>query len=438
MTLAYETPAPPKRQAGLAFILVTLLIDVLGIGLIIPVLPQLVADLKGFAASDPVRLKEAAPTYAALIALYSANQFLFAPLLGALSDRFGRRPILLISLFGTGVDYMIMFLAPHLWVLVIGRIINGITAGNMTTCYAYIADVTPEDQRAKKFGLMGAVFGVGFILGPVTGGLLGMHNHRLPFLFASGLAMANVLYGYFVLPESHKQENRKAFNLKKANPFGALLELRKFHGVAPLAAILLLFYFATFCLHSSWVVYTGYKFNWGPREVGLSLCFVGVLAGAVQGGLTGRVVKKIGEYNTFYIGMAFQALAFALYGWAPFGWTVYAFMLFGAVGGFVGPSAQALIANKVGATNQGLAQGAFSSLSALASITAPLVANGLFDRFAGHFQVPGQIAEIPGIAFYLASVVTLVAFFLALAFLKRPVVMDAPATIDAPAAAPAH
>ncbi len=417
MTLEYEIPK--KRQPAFAFILVTLLIDILGIGLIIPVLPRLVAQLAGGSVGGET-LSQASVVYGALIAVYSANQFLFAPVLGALSDQFGRRPVLLLSLFGTGCDYVIMTFAPHLWVLVVGRVINGITAGNMTTCYAYIADVTPPDQRAKRYGMMGAVFGIGFILGPLTGGLLGQHNLRWPFAFAAVLAFVNVAYGFFVLPESHSVENRRKFDIRKANPFGALLALRKFHGVAPLAAIQLLFYFSTFCLHSSWVVYTAYKFHWGPRDVGLSLFFVGVLAGTVQGGLTGKIVKRIGEYKTFYIGMAFQSVAFFLYGWAPVGWTIYVFMVFGALGGLVGPAAQTLIANKVGPTNQGLAQGAFSSLSALASIAAPLAANALFSRFSG----PNAIAEIPGIAFYLAGAVTLVAFGLALAFLKRPVVVD--------------
>lgn len=393
----------PRRQAGFGFILVTILIDILGIGLIIPVLPQLVKSLAG---GDEVHV---ASTYGVVVAVYATMQFLCAPLLGALSDRFGRRPVLLISVFGTACDYVVMALSPTLWLLFVGRIINGITAANITTANAYVADVTAPEQRAKRFGMTGAAFGIGFILGPTIGGLLGQYDLRYPFAFAALLAFTNFFYGLFVLPESHPPKNRSAFNLAKANPLGSLVVLRRFRGVVPLAVVLSLLNFAQFSLHSVWVLYTGYRYGWGPKDVGLSLGLVGVMAVIVQGGLTGRIVRKIGEYNALYLGLFVAVAAYAGYGLAPTPHIMYAVIVYGSLAGVLMPAAQAIITREVGPTNQGLAQGALSSLSALTAIFAPLTATWLFSHFAG----PDAIAPIPGISFLLGSALSLVGLLIA-------------------------
>lgn len=437
-TLEYDRELTATgRRPAFAFILFTLLLDILGIGLIIPVLPRLVTQLSGGTEST------SAWKYGVFVAVYATMQFFCAPLLGALSDQFGRRPVLLISIFGTACDYVLMTFAPNLALLFLGRVLNGITAANITTANAYVADVTKPEDRAKRFGLTGAVFGIGFVLGPSIGGLLaepmhfpswiplqGAHDFaaahldhlRWPFAFAAFLALANFMYGLVVLPESHLMKNRRPFTWSKANPAGSLVALRRFRGVVPLAAVLSTLNLAQFSLHSTWVLYTAYRFHWGPRDVGLSLGFVGVLAVFVQGFLTGKVVKKIGEHATLYLGLVFAALAYTGYGMATQGWMMYAVMVVGAFGGMLGPAAQALITQEVGPTNQGLAQGALSSLSALTAIIAPLVATWLFSHFTGSHA----FAELPGVSFLLGGFLVAVGFLIAILFVRK----HAPAAVE--------
>lgn len=398
-----------NRQPAFAFILVTLLLNVLGIGLIIPVLPKLVVEITGQSLST------SAITYGIFAAAYSTMQFFCAPLLGALSDRFGRRPVLLLSTLGTALDYVMMTLAPTLAILFLGRVLGGVTAASLTAANAYVADVTPPEDRAKRFGMTGAVFGIGFVLGPTVGGLLGDYNLRAPFAFAALLAFCNFLYGLFVLPESHPKEHRSAFALRKANPVGSLLALKRFRGVVPLATVLTTLNLAQFSLHATWVLYTAYRFGWGPKDVGLSLGFVGLLAVFVQGYLTGKIVKKIGEHATLYLGFFFATLAYTGYGLATQGWMMYAVMVVGAFGGILGPAAQALITQQVGRENQGLAQGALSSLSALCAIIAPLTATWLFAHFSGE----NAIADLPGISFIVGGVLTALGFAIALVYVRK-------------------
>lgn len=406
-------------RAGFLFILVTLLIAVLGIGLVIPVLPRLVTQMSE--GTDTAHLATASLsassfTYGVFVAVYAAMQFVCAPILGSLSDRFGRRPVLLVAIAGTAADYVLLTFAPTLLWLFVGRVIAGVTAASITTCNAYIADVTAPENRAKAFGMFGAVFGIGFALGPFLGGILGEYHLRLPFAAAALLAFINFLYGLFVLPESLPKENRRAFSWAKSNPLGSLRVLSQFHGVIPIAAVMTLVNLGTFSLHSVWVLYTAYRFDWTPRDVGLSLGFVGVLAILVQGGLTGRVVKLLGEHRTMYLALASTAIAFSGYGLATAGWMMYPAMIFGAVGGLLGPAAQALITKQVGPDKQGLAQGALSSLSALCAVAAPLAATALFAAFTG----PHAPLHLPGISFLCGTALTLLALGLALTTVRTP------------------
>lgn len=405
-----------SRPPAFNFILVTLLIDVLGIGLIIPVLPKLVTQLSGGTEA------QSASMYGWFIAAYAANQFLFAPLLGALSDTYGRRPVLLISILGTALDYVLMFFAPTLWLLFVGRVINGITAANFSTCNAYVADVTPPQDRAKRFGAMGACFGIGFIMGPLVGGVLGEHHLRWPFAFAAALAFINFTYGLFVLPESRPKEQRTPLDLRKANPLKTLSTLSAFPGVAPLAVVLFLLNFSNFSLHSTWVLYTGHRFHWGPQDVGYSLAVVGILAAVVQGGLTQPVVKRLGLYKTLYLGLVAGAVAFLGYGLANRGWMMYAIMVPGAFGGLIGPAVQSIVTQRVDAKVQGLIQGSLSSLSALAAIFAPLAATQLF----GYFSSPNAVVHLPGASFVLGGILTLGSAVIAVATLRKPAPVLAP------------
>lgn len=388
-----------SRQPGFLFILFSLLLSILGVGLVIPVLPTLVTEMTGGSPSH------AALTYGTLVASYAAMQFAFSPLVGALSDRFGRRPVLLISVAGSAVDYLFLALAPALWMLFVGRLVAGMCAATLATANAYVADITPPEGRAKRYGLMGAVFGLGFVIGPLLGGVLGEVNVRLPFWVAAGLAGLGFLYGLLVLPESLPKDRRAPVQWHKANPLGAVLALRHFPGVLPLAAVLTLLNLATFSLHAVWVLYTAYRFGWTPRDVGWSLAFVGVMAAAIQGGLAGRVVNALGERATLLLGLSASALAFVLYGAVPAGWMLYPAIVVGAVGGLVGPASQSLITRSVNRDQQGLAQGALTSLGALCYVLAPLLATTLFGIFSG----PGAVIELPGMPFFAGALLTVAA-----------------------------
>lgn len=398
-----------RRTAALPFILVTIIIDVLGIGLLIPVLPELVTELSG---GD---LSTGSGYYGWFIAVYAAMQFLFAPVLGGLSDRYGRRPVLLLSLLGCGLDYLVMAVAPNLWILFIGRIISGITGANITVANAYIADVSAPQDRAKNFGMLGAAFGVGFILGPALGGLLAGIDIRAPFYAAAALSLLNWLYGAFVLPESIKPENRRKFSWRRANPIGSLTALRRNPFVGGLAFVYVCIGLAQNSLHSIWVLYTTYRFEWTPFLNGLSLTFVGILSAVVQGWLVRLIVPKIGERRAILIGLSSATIAFLLYGLTPVGWLMYFVMAIGGLGGLTGPSAQALISKAVPADAQGEVQGALASLMSLTGVAAPLASTMLFSYFTGD-SAP---TDLPGAPLFMAAVLSGISLWACVRLFRR-------------------
>jgi len=386
-----------KRQASVFFILVTIFLDMLGIGLILPVLPELV---KTFVAGE----SQAAYMYGVLASVYALMQFLFAPVFGALADRFGRRPVILSSLFGYGLDYLLLALAPGLAWLVVARVVSGIMGANITTANAYIADVSTPETRGRNFGFIGAAFGLGFVFGPAVGGLLGSVSLRLPFFVAAGLVLLNFLYGLFVLPESLKPENRRAFSLRRANPLGGLGQLGKYPVVAGMAFAFVFFNLAQFGLQTVWVLYTGYRFGWGELANGLTLALVGVTTALVQALLTQRVIARFGERRTILIGLSVSCLAFLFYGLASEGWMMLATVVFGSLGGVAFPAIQGFIAGQVRPDEQGATQGALTSLQSLASILGPVASTALF----GYFTSPLAPFRLPGVTFLAGSVLILV------------------------------
>ncbi|MDZ7706987.1 MAG: TCR/Tet family MFS transporter [Trueperaceae bacterium] len=402
-------PLRPGARAGIAFILVTLFLDILGIGIIIPVLPGLVTSFTGGDASA------AAPWYAALAAVYAGMQFLFAPLIGALSDRFGRRKVILASLTAFGASYLILAVAPSLAWLFVGRVVAGITGATITAANAYIADVSTPETRARNFGFVGVAFGLGFVFGPAIGGLLGGIGLRVPFYAAAFVALLGALYGLFVLPESLPPENRRAFSWSRADPFRALLGLRAYPLVAGLAFAFLFFSLAQRGLETVFVLYTDYRYGWGPRENGLALALVGVMAAVVQGGLVRPLVARLGERRTIVAGLAVSMLGFVGYGLASQGWILLVVIAVASLGAVAGPAIQGLIAGTVSATEQGSVQGTLTSMLSLTSVVAPLVAGGLFGMFTGE----RSIVELPGMPFYAGAVFLVVALALVIRTLRR-------------------
>lgn len=412
---------PGARRAGIAFILVTLFLDILGLGIVIPVLPQLV---DGFVAGGP---SEAAPIYGVLVASYALMQFLFAPLVGALSDRFGRRRVVLLSLFAFGVDYLVQGFAPNLAWLFAGRLLAGVTGATITTANAYIADVSGPEDRAKNFGLVGVAFGLGFIVGPALGGLLGELGLRVPFFGAAAVALLNWLYGYFVLPESLPPEDRTPFRWRRANPIGGLVGLRAYPLVAGLAFGFVFFALAQRGLEAVWVLYTEHRFGWGELENGLSLALVGITAAFVQGYLVRLVVPRLGERRAILLGLSISVLGFVFYGLATSGAMMLAVIVGSSLGGIAGPSLQGLIAGVVPRSEQGSVQGALASALSLTAILAPLVATGLFGAFSGE----GAVAPIPGMPFFAGAAFLLLALGQVARTLRRnPDLGSAPAPTD--------
>lgn len=383
-----------KRNAAIGFIFITLLIDVIGFGIIIPVMPQLISDMKH------VDISTAAKYGSYLTVAYAITQFLFAPVLGSLSDKYGRRPVLLFSLFGFGIDYLFLALAPSYNWLFAGRIIAGITGASFSTAAAYIADISEPENRAKNFGMIGAAFGIGFIIGPLLGGLLSSFGQRIPFYAAAALALLNWAYGFFVLPESLKKENRREFNWKRANPIGTLLHLRKFASVAGLLLSVLLLYIAAHAVMSNWNYFTIHRFKWNETMVGISLAVVGVLVALVQAGLTRVINPKIGSEKSLYSGLALYAIGMLLFGIANQSWMMFVFLIPYCLGGIAQPAIQAVMAGKVPPNAQGELQGAITSLMSLAAIIGPLVMNNLFFFFT-HSEAP---IYLPGAPFFLGSI----------------------------------
>lgn len=401
-------PAIPasRHRAALAFIFVTVTLDMLAFGIIIPVLPHLVVELTGGG------LANAAMWVGVISTLFMLMQFLFSPVQGALSDRYGRRAVILVSSFGLGVDFIVMALAPVMWLLLIGRAVSGICSASFSTANAYIADVVPHEKRAAAFGMLGAAFSIGFVLGPALGGVLGHWDLRAPFWAAAGLALANFAYGWFVLPESLPKERRTPrIAWRDANPLGAIMLLRRYPQVFGLAVVFFLINLAQFSLNSTYVLYADYRFGWGPRTVGYALALLGVCAGLVQGGLVRRLMPKLGERRMIVAGLVLCVAGYLLFGLVgSVALFVLAIPVF-SLGGLAGPPAQSLMTHQVDPHEQGRLQGALSSLRGLAGIVGPVLFADLFALFiSNHAPVP----HLPGAAFLLAAALTALSVWVAL------------------------
>ena len=398
------TDARRERPAALVFIFITVVLDVLAMGIIIPILPRLIQD---FLQGDTARAAEMFGVFATVWALM---QFFCSPIIGMLSDRFGRRRVILLSNFGLGLDYMVMALAPTIGWLFVGRVISGITGASFTTAGAYIADITPKEKRAASYGILGAAWGLGFVLGPALGGILGGVNPRLPFWVASGLTLVNALYGLIVLPESLPPEKRTPrFVWAKANPLGSLKLLRSHHELFGLATVNFLYYLSHQVLQSVFVLYVGYRYNWSARAVGLTLAAIGIGSVIVQGGLVRPVVARIGDRRALFVGLVFGAIGFACWGLAPTGILFLAAIPIGSLMGFYGPAAQGLMTHRVSASEQGQLQGANSSVQGIAGLVGP----GLFTWIFAHFISTGSSWQLPGAPFLLGSLLLLTALLLA-------------------------
>ncbi|WP_232539976.1 MFS transporter [Azohydromonas aeria] len=399
---------PGGRRAAMRFILIAVLIDMMSIGLIIPVLPALVGGFTGNAT-------DAAFWFGVVSFTFGVANFFGSPILGALSDRFGRRPVLLLGFCGLAFSFFATALAPALWVLVAVRLVSGALQANAAVAQSYVADISTAQERAKRFGLLGATFGVGFILGPVTGGLLGDIDLRLPFYAAGTLALLNTLYGIFVLPESLPRAQRRRFEWRRANPVTALRELTALRGVGPLVVVLGLGSLAQFTLHSTWVLYTGLKFGWGPKENGWSLFAVGLMSALVQGGLMRQLLKRTTPQRLVQLGLVSSAVSYLCWGLSTEGWMMIAVIFLNILGFTVTASLQSLVSNAADATRQGTTMGSVASLSSLMAVLAPLTGAGLLTlvshRPQGDFWM--------GLPFYFCALLQAIAAVVAYKHFRR-------------------
>ncbi|MFN5047275.1 MFS transporter [Roseateles sp.] len=390
------------RKAAMSFILIAVLIDMISIGLIIPVLPPLV----GTFATTPA---EHTLAYLAVSVAFGIANFFGAPILGALSDRFGRRPVLLIGFSGLALSFLVTASATALWMLIVVRLFSGAMQANASVANAYVADITAPEDRAKRFGMLGAAFGMGFILGPVMGGLLGDIDLHLPFYVAGGLALLNWLYGYFVLPESLAPEHRRPFEWRTANPVSSLKKLAALKGVGTLVFVIALSGLAQLILHTSWVIYTSFKFGWGPKENGLSLFAVGAMAVLVQGFLLPRLLKLFSPQRLVVLGLASSVITNFVWGAATAGWVMYAVIVFNVLGFAASTALQSLISNAADAKTQGQTMGAVSSLNSVMAVLAPIVGMSLMYL----------VAELPkgdwrmGAPFYFCALLQAASLFFA-------------------------
>ncbi len=407
---------PKVRRAAIAFILVTAVLDIVAMGIVIPVLPHLIEEFVGSNA-------KAGLLNGLFIALWAGMQFLASPVIGSLSDQYGRRPVILISCAGLAADYVLMALAPNLWWLAAGRLIAGVTSSSFTTIYAYMADITEPEKRARAYGLIGAAFSGGFVLGPVLGGFLGEFGPRVPFWVAAAMSGVAFLYGLFILPESLSPEKRMKFSWGRANPVGAMMLLRRHAELTGLAVVNFLLYFAHHVFSAVFVLYAGLRYGWGPWEVGMLLAMVGVLDMIVQGVLVGPVSKKLGDRMTMIFGLCGGTVGIALMGWAPTGVAFIIAMLPNALWGLAMPTLQSLMTRRVGESEQGQLQGANMSVASIAGVASPLFFGWVYSVSVGAGFAPtaawlqglgidSRLAlrvvdaiSTPGLAFYLAAVV---------------------------------
>ena len=390
--------APGQRHA-LTFVVITVLLDVIGFGIIMPVMPQLLMELTG------AELADASIWAGYLLVSYAVLQFLFAPVLGNLSDRFGRRPVLLVSLFVYAVNYLIMGFATTLWLLFVGRVLTGIASATHSTASAYIADVSDPEERAQNFGLLGMAFGIGFIIGPVIGGLLGDYDVRAPFFVAGALALVNTLYGFFVMKETLPESQRRPFELARANPVGAFMQLRRFPVITGLIFALFIYNLGHHVYPSNWNFFTMERFDWSATDIGLSMGLVGVLMAIVQGGLIRVVIPRLGAPITAFVGFFSAAVAYIGMAFAPNELTLYVWLVVSALAGFVMPAIQGIVSNQVPQNQQGELQGILASVSSVGAIIGPLAMTQTFAYFTTD-QAPWYF---PGAALLLAGVLTLVA-----------------------------
>lgn len=396
-------------KPAVKFILITVLIDVIGFGIIIPVLPNLLEEMMGIGVNE-------ASTYGGyLLAVWAIAQFICSPIIGNISDKYGRRPVLLIALFGLSVDYLIMAFAPDYTWLVIGRIIAGIGGASFTTASAYIADVSVEENRAKNFGMIGAAFGLGFIIGPLLGGVFGELGVRVPFYVAAVLAFSNFLYGYFILPESLSEENRREFDWGRANPIGTLRQLFNISGIGYLLLAFLLMNLASHAVNSNWAYFTIYRFGWSEFMVGLSLAVAGVLVGVVQGGFAQKAYNYFGAGKSIYLGFALSGIGMLLFAFASETWMMFVFLIPFCVGGIATPNLQSYLTSKVGTNQQGELQGGLTAIQSLTTIVGPIMMTGIFFFTTKE----GTPFYFPGSAFALAALLIFGSFTIAFSLLRK-------------------
>ena len=401
----------PSSRAALTFVLLSVFIDSLGFGIIIPSLPSVIMELTGEAESY------AAVWSGYLMAVYALLQFFLAPIFGNLSDRYGRRPILLMSLFAFGVDFLLTGLATSMTWLFIGRAFAGVFGASFATAGAYIGDISDDTNRARNFGLIGAAWGGGFTLGPVIGGFVAEWlDPRAPFFVAAALALANVAFGYFVLPESLPADRRRPFEWVRANPFGALKSLAHLPMVAGLLFSVFLYQVAHDSLPAVWMFYTQHKFGWGPSETGWSLTFVGIMTVIVMGGLTGWAVPRLGERRAIVLGFSMMTLGFIAYALVPQGWMIYPALVIGSLGGIANPAVQSVMSKQAGPSSQGELHGAVASLASIAAIISPLVMTQLFS----HFSTPDASVQLPGAPYLVAGALVFCCVLICLRTVPRP------------------
>jgi len=398
-----------KGTAAIGFIFITLMIDITGLGLIIPVMPALINELTGEGISR-------ASEYGGwLVFTFAVMQFLFSPVLGGLSDQYGRRPIILIALFGFAIDYLLLAFAPTLLWLFVGRALAGVTGASITTATAYIADISTKENRAQNFGMIGAAFGLGFIIGPVIGGLLGSFGPRVPFMVAAALTFVNFLYGYFVLPESLKKENRRTFNWKRANPIGSLKNLQRYPALSGLAFSFILINLASHAVQSNWSYFVIEKFGWSETMIGISLGVVGILVTLVQGGLIRFTNPILGNEKSVYTGLLLYSAGLFLFAFASQSWMMFVFLIPYCLGGIAGPAIQSIMSSSVPANEQGELQGALTGLLSLTAIVGPPMMTGLF----AYFTKPTAPVHFSGAAFLLGALLMLLSSIIAYRSLRQ-------------------
>ncbi len=410
-----------NKRAAIGFIFITLLLDVTGLGIIIPVLPQLIKELIQGSISEASR-------YGGWLTMtYALMQFVFAPMLGSLSDKYGRRPIILVSLLGLGIDYVFLIFAPTIAWLFVGRAIAGLCGASFTTASAYIADISDDTNRAQNFGMIGAAFGLGFILGPTLGGLLGSFGSRVPFIVAAALSFLNWLYGFFVLPESLPLEERRPFSWSSAIPGKSLIKIKKFPAISGLLISFFLIYLASHAVQSNWNFFTIEKFGWSEAMIGLSLGLVGLLVGGVQGGLVRYINPRIGNEKSVYYGLALYALGLFLFSIASQGWMMFVFLIPYCLGGIAGPALQSIITKAVPRNEQGELQGALTSLISITAIAGPPLMTGLF----AYFTKPTAPVHFSGVAFLLGGILMTISAVLAYRTLRGKPATTESVSLDA-------